>query len=159
MISIIAAVASNGVIGNEGGIPWYIPKDLKRFKELTMGHKVIMGRKTFESLSKKLEGRKIIVVSKTLGTVPENAWTLALDLQSAMGICDEDEEVFIAGGAQLYRESLKYTSKLYITDIKRGYSGDTFFPGVDWTHWELTSEEQYEQKGLIPSYSFKTFSR
>lgn len=159
MISLIAAVANNGVIGNEGSIPWYIPKDLERFKELTMGHKVIMGRKTFESLPRKLEGRKVIVVSKTLGDVPKNAWALAIDLDSALSICNKDEEVFIAGGAKVYKEGLQYTNKLYITEVDFGYQGDTFFPVVDFSKWTLLNKECHPSEGLNPAFSFMTFSR
>lgn len=137
-ISIIAAVADNGVIGYRGGMPWHLPEDLKRFKALTMGKPVIMGRKTWESLPGRLQGRSNIVVSsrpgvmlRSGGSTPDavcDSFGRALGLAMSMQEDDPAPEVFVIGGAQLYAMALPLASRLYLTRVHAEPKGDTFFP-------------------------------
>lgn len=137
-ISIIAAVADNGVIGYRGGMPWHLPEDLKRFKALTMGKPIIMGRKTWESLPGRLQGRSNIVVSsrpgvmlRSGGSTPDavcDSFGRALGLAMSMQEDDPAPEVFVIGGAQLYAMALPLASRLYLTRVHAEPKGDTFFP-------------------------------
>ena len=137
-IVIIAAVAEDGTIGNAGKIPWHISDDLKRFKRLTMGHPVIMGRKTFESIGKPLPGRRNIILTRQPG----------LDhfpsLHAALKSCGEDT-VFIIGGAEAYRVALPVADTLLLTHVKHPGGGDTKFPKYDRSEWEEISYEDHDQ--------------
>lgn len=137
-ISIIAAIADNGVIGYRGSMPWHLPEDLKRFKELTMGKPIIMGRKTWESLPGRLQGRSNIVVSsrpgvmlRSAGSTPDavcDSFGRALGLAMSMQEDDPAPEVFVIGGAQPYAMALPLASRLYLTRVHAEPKGDTFFP-------------------------------
>ena len=129
IISIIAALAENRVIGRAGAIPWDIPEDRRHFRELTMGHPVIMGRKTFEAIGHALPGRKNIILSRRTGFQAEGC-LVANDLRSALEACAGSAEVFICGGGELYREALPLADKIYLTIIPGETVGDTFFPGL-----------------------------
>lgn len=141
MIALIAAVARNGVIGADGRIPWDIPEDRKHFKELTMGHVLVMGRRTFEEIGRPLPGRISIVVSKTLAAERGGAQALNADdgllyaasLEDALRLAAEaapEKTVFIAGGGQLYETTLPFADVLYLTEIDAEIAGDTFFPDI-----------------------------
>ena len=128
MIHLIAAIAGNGVIGNHGMLPWNLPEDLAHFKELTLHHTVIMGRRTYESIGHALPKRQNIVVSKTLSSLPDaqTAPTLKAALQLAT-----EKEIYLIGGAQIYAEGLHYAEQLDLTMIACAPQGDTFFPEFD----------------------------
>lgn len=133
MISAIAAIGKeNRVLGNKGKIPWYIPEDFAHFKQTTMGHPIIMGRKTFETFPKPLPGRTHIVVTRDASyTVPEEVFT-ATSIESAIEKAKEQpgsDEIFIIGGGQIYTAALPYTDRLYLTLVDGNFEGDTFFPG------------------------------
>ena len=137
--SLIAAVAANGVIGNRGALPWRLTDDMARFRDLTMGHAVIMGRATFASLRKPLRGRRNIVLSRDKGLRIEGcavAHSLAAALEAASG----DDEAFVIGGASVYELFLPGAHRLYITWIDVEVPGDTVFPAVDWRAWRVTRE-------------------
>ncbi|MCE9633055.1 MAG: dihydrofolate reductase [Methylophilales bacterium] len=155
MLSVIAAVANNGVIGLDNTLPWHLPEDLKRFKALTMGHHILMGRKTYESLGRLLPGRTTVVISRN----PQYQVTGALvagSLQQALALCGEDEEVFVIGGNELYKAALPLADKLYLTRIHQDFSGDTYFPSIDETKWrEVESLSATSAAGL--TYSFNTY--
>ncbi|ACE05737.1 hypothetical protein Aasi_0300 [Candidatus Amoebophilus asiaticus 5a2] len=141
--SIIVAKAVNHVIGNKGRLPWHMPADLKHFKELTGGHHVIMGRKTFESLPGSLPDRKIIILSQSLNYKVEDC-TVVPSLEMALEIANQanETEVFIAGGAAVYREALGIVDKIYLTVIHTDVEGDTFFPTLkdhQWTEVSIVS--------------------
>ncbi|MHB9147136.1 MAG: dihydrofolate reductase [Candidatus Amoebophilus sp.] len=138
--SIIVAKAVNHVIGNKGRLPWHMPADLKHFKELTGGHHVIMGRKTFESLPGPLPGRKIIILSQSLNYKVEDC-TVVPSLEMALKIANQanETEVFIAGGAAVYREALGIVDKIYLTVIHTDVEGDTFFPILEDHQWTEVS--------------------
>jgi dihydrofolate reductase len=145
-VAVIAAIAEDGTIGHAGRIPWHISEDLKRFKRLTMGHPVIMGRKTFESIGKRLPGRRNIVLTRQPG--PDHFPSLDAALKSC-----GDETVFIIGGAEVYRAALPVADTLMLTHVKHPGGGDTNFPDYDRGQWrELSREDTAE-------CSFVTYER
>ena len=133
-IVIIAAIAEDGTIGHAGKIPWHISDDLKRFKRLTMGHPVIMGRKTFESIGKPLPGRRNLVLTRQPG--PDHFSSLDAALKSC-----GDETVFIIGGAEVYRAALPSADTLLLTHVKHPGGGDTKFPDYDRSRWREVARE------------------
>lgn len=144
MVSIIVAIAQNGTIGDKNSLLWHIKEDMRFFRTTTSGHAVIMGRKTFESLgSKPLPKRKNIVITRAERSF-EGAFT-AHSLQEAIAMAEGDEEIFIIGGAQIYAEALSVADRMYITRVERDYEGDTSFPEIDYSKWQLVSEERYER--------------
>ena len=144
MVSIIVAIAQNGTIGDKNSLLWHIKEDMRFFRTTTSGHAVIMGRKTFESLgSKPLPKRKNIVITRAERDF-EGAYT-AHSLQEAIAMAEGDEEIFIIGGAQIYAEALSVADRMYITCVERDYEGDTSFPEIDYTKWQLVSEERHER--------------
>ncbi len=139
-IAIIAAVARNGVIGQRNRMPWHLPEDLKRFRQLTLGHAVIMGRRTFESIGKPLAGRNNIVVTRS----PD--WTrpgchAAHSLAAALAVVHGSQDAFVIGGAEIYALALPIARRLYMTEIERDFEGDAFFPGFDRSRWREVSRE------------------
>ena len=139
-VAIVAAVARNGVIGHRNQMPWHLPEDLRRFKQLTLGHAVIMGRRTFESIGWPLAGRNNIVVTRS----PD--WTragchAAHSLAAALATVREREDAFVIGGAQIYSLALPIASRLYMTEIERDFEGDAFFPEFDRSRWREASRE------------------
>ena len=155
-ISIIAAVAANGVIGRNNALPWHLPEDLKRFKALTMGHPMIMGRRTYESIGRPLPGRKFIVVSRRAGWSPEGvlvAHSLAEAIELAHGAAEPGGEIFIAGGAGIFREGLACANRMYLTHLDAAYEGDTWFPPFDEEAWRVVREEAH------PGFRFVTYER
>lgn len=141
-IYLIAAVASNGVIGVNGQLPWHLPEDLKHFKKLTLGHPVIMGRKTWESLRGPLPGRENIVVTRRAGYEAPGA-AVATSLEGALALCLGEPVVFVIGGYQLFLESLPIAAGLVLTEIKRDFAGDTWFPEFDRSEWKETQREAH----------------
>ena len=127
IITIIAAMAENRTIGQNNAIPWQLPADLTRFKALTMGHPVIMGRKTYESIGRPLPGRKTIIVTRQPDYRAKGC-LVTLDLQSALDLAEGTDEVFICGGGELYRQALPLANRVYLTVVHKEFDGDTFFP-------------------------------
>lgn len=148
-VVIIAAIADNGVIGAAGKIPWHISDDLKRFKRLTLGHPIIMGRKTYDSLGKPLPGRRNIVLTR--GPAIPGVECFA-NLDTALATC-QTEIVFIIGGAELYRQALPLANTLLLTHVHRQVDGDTRFPDFDRNPWQEVAREDY------PDYSFVEYRR
>ena len=152
-VALIAAIAANGVIGRDGEMPWHLPADLRRFKQVTMGHPVVMGRRTYESitgvLGGPLPGRTNIILSTELETAPSGA-EIADSLDAAMDLAREDarrrgvETVFIIGGAAVYEQTIDAADKLLLTELDRPVSGDRQFPNIDHTRWTETAREQHE---------------
>ena len=156
-LSAIVAMASNRCIGKDNALPWRLPADLKRFKQLTMGHTLIMGRKTYESIGRPLPGRTTLVVTRQPDYAPEGvqvAHSLEQALEQARG-----DEVFLAGGADLYRQAMDRVRRLYLTRIERAYEGDTFFPELDLSGWRLVAEEQHPATATEPPFAFLTYER
>ena len=134
--SIIAAKTTNHVIGNEKKLPWHMPADLQHFRRLTLGHHVIMGRRTYESLPRPLVGRKLIVLSRNSAYHAQGCHT-APDLKAAFRIAEQagETEVFIAGGSAIYQAAIAWVDKMYLTEIKTEIIGDTFFPSMNMNEW------------------------
>jgi len=142
IISIIAAVASNGVIGREGRIPWHLPADLRRFREITSGHAVIMGRKTYESIGRPLPDRLNIVVSRQAGFGPTGV-AVAGSLQEALAMAAGEDEVFICGGGEIYCQALPLADRIYMTLLDRPFDGDVFFPDIPADEFVETAREAF----------------
>jgi dihydrofolate reductase len=142
-ISLIAAMAENRVIGRGNTIPWDLPGDMKRFKAITMGHPVIMGRKTFESIGRPLPGRKTIIITGKRDYRAEGC-VVAHSLQDALAECSDVEEVFISGGGEVYREALPIASRIYLTVLHRDVDGDTLFPEIPEDFVEVEREDVVE---------------
>jgi dihydrofolate reductase len=142
--SIIVAMSENRAIGLEGDLPWHLSPDLKRFKKLTMGHHLIMGRRTFESLRVPLPGRHIIVLTRRPGYQAE-AGQVAASLEKALELAAAagEEEVFIGGGAEVYARALPLADRIYLTLLHARIAGDTFFPEIDLGAWLETGREYY----------------
>jgi len=141
-IYLVAAVAANGIIGAAGHLPWRLPEDLKHFKHLTMGHPVIMGRRTWESLGGPLPGRENIVVSTRRGYEAPGA-AVASSLDAALALCAGEPVAFVIGGARLFEAALPLASGLVMTEIKRDYAGDTRFPEYDRSQWRESQREPH----------------
>ncbi len=140
-ITMIVAVAENGAIGKDNNLLWHISGDLKRFKAITTGHSIIMGRKTYLSFPKRpLPDRKNIILTNGDNTF-EGAYT-AKNIEQALALCDSDE-VFIIGGESIYRQFLPYTTKIYLTRVHRSYEADTFFPELNMGKWETIETEEH----------------
>ena len=156
-LAAIVAMASNRCIGKDNTLPWRLPADLKRFKQLTLGHTLILGRKTYESIGRPLPGRTMVVLTRQRDYAPEGV-RVAHSLEQALELARGDE-VFIAGGADLYQQTLERVRRLYLTRIERAYEGDTFFPEVDLSAWRLVAEEHHEATATEPPFSFLTYER
>lgn len=154
MIALIAAMTPDRVIGREGRIPWDIPGEQKRFKELTMGHTIVMGRRTYEEIGRPLPGRRTIVVSTTKNFDQPGCRT-AGSLTEALAL-SAGEDVYISGGSRLYEEALPLADVLYLTEIEKKIEGDTYFPEFDESRYHKTVEEKYG--GEIP-YTYVTYMR
>ena len=144
MISIIVAIARNGIIGGDNRLLWHISEDLRRFKALTTGHPVVMGRKTWESLGRPLPGRTNVVLTRQPDFAPEGA-VVVHSLEEAVRMFPPQEEVFIIGGGELYAQALPLADRLYITTVEADYEGDVRFPEWDQSQWQLTSRELHER--------------
>ncbi len=158
-ISIIVAVAENQVIGFDNHLLWHISEDLKRFKSITLGHHVIMGRKTYESVGKPLPGRINIVVSRKENYKVEGC-LVAKSIDDALELAKEDSEVFIIGGGDIYKQALPLTEKIYFTRVHAGFPGDTFFPELNLSEWateSITKGKPANDDGL--GYTFINFVR
>ncbi len=141
-VYLVAAVASNRIIGSNGRLPWSLPEDLKHFKRLTLGHPVIMGRRTWESLKGPLPGRDNIVVSATPGYDAAGA-AVANSLEGALALCAGEPVAFVIGGSRLFAESLPIADGLVMTEIDRPYEGDTWFPQYDRSRWKESQRERH----------------
>ena len=141
-LSLIVAFASHRVIGLNNTLPWHLPEDLKRFRALTTGHHIIMGRKTYESLGRLLPGRTTVIVTRNKDYKVAGA-LIAHSLQAAWLLASGDDEPFVIGGAQLYKEGLKLANKLYITEVHANFAGDAFLPEIDLSHWHLSEKNDH----------------
>lgn len=163
-ISIIAAKDKNNVIGIDNGLPWFIPEDMKKFKQLTMNNIVIMGRKTYQAISKPLRDRVNIVISKSFtDTNPDNHFHTFNNLYTALVYAkllavDSGQDIFIIGGSQIYNEALQSNliDQLLITEIDKEYEGDRYFPVIDKNVWQEVSRERLLDKPVV---DFVTYNR
>ena len=140
MISIIVAASTNNVIGVQGELPWRLSDDLKRFKAVTMGKPIVMGRKTWESIGRALPGRQNIVITRQPDFVAEGCDVVS-SVDSAIAAAGDADEIMVIGGSQIYDMALPQAGRLYLTRVHAEVEGDTFFPAVDESEWQLVSNE------------------
>jgi dihydrofolate reductase len=156
-LALLVAMAENNAIGIENRLPWRCPEDLKHFKALTMGHTLIMGRKTFDSIGKPLPGRNTIVVTRNVNLQIEGC-QMAHSLAQAMTLAAADELVFVVGGAEIYAQTLPLADVLYITQIKQEVTGDAFFPSFSQNEWQETAREAHSQQTpQVLAFDFVTY--
>lgn len=159
MISLIAAVAENRVIGKGNALPWRLPADLKHFRQLTTGHPVIMGRRNFESIGRALPQRTNVVVTRQADYRARDC--IVVDsLEAAFGACGDASEVFIIGGAEIYAQTVDRAGRLYLTLVHADVPGDTLFPEVNWSPWrEIARVRHAPDERHCYAFSFVTFER
>ena len=159
IVSLVAAVAENGVIGRAGGLPWRLPDDWKFFKQLTVDHTVIMGRKTFDEIQRPLANRRNVVISRNPAFRPHGV-TVVPSLREALALGATEPEVFVIGGAEVYRQALPRADRLYLTVVHADVEGDTFFPKYDSAGWALEEERHHpaDEKHAYP-FTFRRYTR
>ncbi len=157
-VSLIAAVASNGVIGRDNALIWHIPADLAHFKKITHGHPIVMGRRTWESIGRPLPGRRNIVVTRQEAWQADGA-EAAASLAEALGLCAEAPEVFVIGGAQVYAEALPLAHRLWLTEIDAQPEGHVHFPDWPRQDFEQLSREHHAAQGALPAFDFVLYER
>ncbi|MBG6234549.1 dihydrofolate reductase [Pedobacter sp. CAN_A7] len=159
ILSIVVAISENNAIGKDNKLLWHLPADLKHFKEITSGHTIVMGRKTYDSIGKPLPNRRNIVVSRNADLNLDGVETY-LGLEQALAACRNEAEVFLIGGAEIYRQALKYTNKIYLTRIHETYEADTFFPELEPEIWTETQVEHHQPEAKNPvAYTFSILQR
>lgn len=158
MISIIVAVAQNGIIGDKNALLWHIKEDMQLFRRVTTGHPVVMGRKTYESLGRPLPNRTNVVISRQKLQI--EGCTVVHSLEEALALFGGDEELFIIGGGQIYGEALAIADRLYLTVVEQDYEGDTAFPAWNRDEWQLMRCERHEQGENYPHpFRFEYYER
>jgi len=157
-ISLIAALARNRVIGIQNRLPWKLSDDLKHFKALTLGHHILMGRKTYESIGRPLPGRTTVIISRAGFPAPEGC-IVAHSVEEAIAACEADEEIFFVGGADLYRQALLLVDRLYLTEIQADVEGDAWFPEFDWAQWHEVSRDRRTEEASGLEYHFVVYDR
>jgi dihydrofolate reductase len=161
-ISLIVAMGENRVIGGNGHIPWRLPADFKHFKELTMGHPIVMGRKTFESIGKPLPGRTNIIITRDASYQREGIVSVASPgaAVAASGDATGGDEIFVIGGAEIYKLFLPQADKLYITKVDGDFKGDAFFPEWEKEEWQSVSSEEHkkDEKNLF-DFAYLVYER
>ena len=158
-ISIIVAISQNGVIGREMDLPWHISADLKRFKALTMGHHIVMGRKTYESIGRLLPGRTTVIITRQADYQIPGA-VVVNSVEQAFAVAADDHESFIVGGSQIYNLALPQVDTLYITRVHADIEGDTRLDTIDWSEWECESSERHlADEANDHEYSFEIYRR
>ncbi len=165
-LALIVAQGLNRVIGNDNKLPWYLPEDLRYFKEVTMGKPIIMGRKTFESIGKPLPGRLNIVITRDSNWSAEGVKVVsglgdAIEVGEGQALIDGVEEAVIIGGAQIYAQSLSIVDRLYLTQVEAEPEGDAYFPEVDYSQWQELGRQSFpagDQSNRYP-YSFIVYDR
>lgn len=157
MITLIAAAAENNALGKNNDLIWHLPDDFKRFKAITSGHYIIMGRKTFESFPKPLPNRTHVIITRQKNYNPENC-IVVNSLEKAIEMCPKNEDVFVIGGGEIYQQSIAIADKIELTRVYSTFEADTYFPEIDTTIWELVSEEFHpkDEKHLY-DFSFQTY--
>lgn len=157
-VSLLVAMAKNRVIGADNKMPWHLSSDLKRFKALTMGHHMVMGRKTFESIGRALPGRTSVVVSRN--PLWRFAGVATVDsLQKALALAGGDDEVFVIGGEQIFREALPFADRILLTEIDRDFAGNVFFPPLVAQEWRETASEELVDAASGLRYINRTLER
>jgi len=156
-ITLIVAAAENNVIGDGKSMPWHLPNDLKFFKEKTIGHSILMGRKTFESLTKPLVKRRNIVITRNYNYKADNI-DVANSLEEAIGYCRDEKEIFIIGGGEIYKMALPIADRIYLTRVHGTVEGSVYFPELSADDWEKTAAEPHKKDAKHPyDYTFEVY--
>jgi dihydrofolate reductase len=159
MIILIAAIAQNNALGLNNKMIWHLPNDFKRFKSLTTGNHIVMGRKTFESLPKMLPNRTHVVISRQESFKPEGC-IMAKNIEDAIAKCPIESDIYIIGGGEIYKQTLSIAHKLELTRVHHDFEADVFFPEIDSNDWELITNENFEADEKHQyGYSFETYSK
>lgn len=157
--SIIVAMSENRVIGRDNQLPWRLPADLKRLKSLTMGHYLLLGRRTFESIGRPLPGRRMVVITRQ-SDFSSPGIQVAHSLDGALDLAQGDDEVFVGGGAGIYQEALTLADRIYLTVLHQEFDGDTLFPAYDSSDWHVIEKEDHGPDLRNPyHYTFLTLER
>src|SRR5476651_6316 len=141
-VTIVVAISENHVIGKDNKLLWYLPNDLKHFKDITTGHTVIMGRKTYNSVGKPLPKRRNIVITRK--PIEIEGCEVVNSLEAAIALCKDEAEVFIVGGAEIYRQAMPVCNRIYLTIVHHSFDADTFFPEIDYKEWKEMAHEDHE---------------
>jgi len=158
-VSVIAAMAKNRVIGIENRLPWRLPGDMQRFRALTMGHHVLAGRKTYESIGKPLPGRTMVVITRSADFAAPGC-VVVNSVADAIAACRGDKEIFVIGGEQLYRQALDFSDRVYLTEVQAEFEGDARFPELDPALWRESARESFPADDSNPcSYDFVVYDR
>ncbi len=159
MITLIAAVAENYALGKDNQLLWHLPEDFKRFKALTTGHYIIMGRKTFESFPKPLPNRTHIIITRQDYTAPDGC-IVVHSLEEAIALCPKGEESFVIGGGEIYKQAIALADKVDLTKVHQSFEADTFFPELNPEQWQLVFEEPHrkDEKHAF-DFTFSTYIR
>jgi dihydrofolate reductase len=157
-ITIVVAIASNYAIGKDNQLLWHLPKDLRHFKDITAGGTVIMGRKTYDSVGRPLPKRRNIVITRQ--DIQIEGCEVVNSLDAAIALCKDEQEVFIVGGAEIYRQAMHITNRIYLTIVHHSFDADTFFPEIDYKEWKEVDHEDHEtdEKHAF-TYSFITLEK
>ncbi len=157
MITLIAAAAENNALGKDNQLVWHLPEDFKRFKQITSGHYIIMGRKTFESFPKPLPNRTHVIITRQKDYEVEGC-IVVNSIEKAIESCPKNEDVFIIGGAEIYNQSIYFADKIELTRVHSGFEADAYFPEINFNHWKLIFEEKHLQDEKHNfDYTFQTF--
>ena len=159
MITIIAAAGENNELGKDNKIIWHLPDDFKRFKAITSGHYIIMGRKTFESFPKPLPNRTHIIISRNINYTAPSGCFVVDSIENAIAICPKNETIFIIGGGEIYKQSINMAKCIELTRVHNTFEADAFFPTIDLTKWKLVSSEFHDKDEKHEfSFDFETYS-
>lgn len=168
---ILAAIAENNVIGYQGKMLWHIPDDIRHFRELTLGHPIIMGRKTYESIGNPLDNRINFVVTRNKKFKKQSQIQICNSLDEALGraeLCTDfraafqkryKSQVYIIGGAEVYKQTIGLVDRLELTRVHQAFKGDALFPEINWNEWEQTNEQHFPGEEGMPAYSFESYKR
>lgn len=159
ILSIVVAISENNAIGKDNQLLWHLPADLKHFKKLTTGHSIIMGRKTYDSIGRPLPNRRNIVITRN-NQLSIVGVEVVDNMEAAMELCRAENEVFVIGGAEIYKHALSMTNRIYLTRVHEKYEADTFFPDLVKDQWQETDIERYQpdEKNKV-GYTFSTLTR
>lgn len=158
-LTLIAAAAENNALGKDNDLVWHLPDDFKRFKQITSGHYIIMGRKTFESFPKPLPNRTHVIITRQKDYKAEGC-IVVNSLYAAIDTCPQDEEVFIIGGGEIYKQSIERADKIELTRVHTTVEADAFFPEIDSNEWELINEEYHPKDDKHKfDFTYKTLVR
>jgi dihydrofolate reductase len=157
-VSLIVAMDRQRVIGHEGRLPWHLPADLQRFKALTMGHHIIMGRKTWESIGRPLPGRTSVVITRNARFDAPGA-LVATALDDALELASADPQPFVIGGAEIFREALPLATRIYLTEVLADHAGDVWFPDLPSGEWRQIHSEHHQATEHAPAWNFRILER